>query len=285
MSAPTIVQQNWVTNGTSHGTNLTPSLTGVTLGNYHLSLILFNPSSGNAGVVYAVPTDSAGQTCPPAIASQASGNNPVAVGAQAFGLTSANAGTHTLTYNSGTPQAYAFSGLIELAGVNAVDQQIVGLNNRATNTFALSTGTLAQAAELVIAAMTLVDEVGLQTNEGITDPPAGFTSTLYVNQNAVTSAAGEVCSVTTAATTALTATWNFTNTGSAAGLILSFAGVGPLTISPSTGAAAMQGNAPALGTGIIPRTARQRWEQTKGGILAPVRKIFLPPRFVSAPAY
>lgn len=228
MSAPLIVQQNIISSGTVHNVNSQPSLTGVTGSSYLLAIIGFTPSSGNNALSFPIPTDSSGQTWPAALVSLPSLNSPDSSGAQAFGLAGAIAGTHTLTFNNSTPSAYNFAALFEISGVGGVDQAVGAQTpDHNSTTLAVTTGTLAQATELAIAFMTCFDTIGSTTNMGITDPPSGFTS-IQAYQNESTNNPGQISSKTTAATTALSPSWAWTNGGAGSAIIVTFQGlVGP----------------------------------------------------------
>ena len=225
-AAPAIVQQNWVTSGTT-GNNTVPSLSGVSSSDVLVAVVAFINSNGNNGVTVPAPTDSSGDTWGAAIASQASVGSPYPVGIEAFLLASPTAGTHTVTFatNATGGGSYSFAGLIEISGYTATDKALS--TNVLSNSISISSGTLTSGSELAIAVMAVDSTIGTNANNGITDPPTGWTSLVAYQDSVTNIVAGEGASLVPSGTTSITPSWTWTSgKASAAAILLTLEGSG-----------------------------------------------------------
>lgn len=142
---------------------------------------------------------------------------------------------HTFTLNQGS-SAYIegdFSEFSQVVTSSALDK--TATNQVASGTTSTSTtATLAQADELIIAA--IVVNVS-SSNVHLTDPPSGYTS-IGVNQDPNTSIGYEAAYKIVSATTAVSATWTF-DSAAAASAIATYkttgGGGGGLIVNPLTG--------------------------------------------------
>lgn len=220
-AAPAIVQQNWV-NSNNTGNNISPALTGVSSSDVLLAIVVFINSNGATGVNVPAPADSSGDiwSATP-IASAPSSGGPYSIGIEAYLLTAPTAGAHTLTFNTnGTGGgSFSFGGVIEISGYTAVDKAVASISSASATSYSLSSGTLASANELAIAVMGINSTVPAVTNNGITDPPTGWTS-LIVYQNGTTGFTGEGASLTVSSTASITPTWSWTSGSAAAAATL-----------------------------------------------------------------
>jgi hypothetical protein len=204
----------------SPGTNFTCTLTGVSSSNILLffvasqyqpytqsgwTLVYSNAPSGGWGgaysglSVYLKASPSAGSNS--ALCSNATSNYQAGVLVEVSGTTSSTADVKTLTNASGTPTSIS-----------------------------VSSGTLAQANEIIFAGMTYGVPAG-SSNAAISNPPTGFTS-LYVDQDTLVDLPIEVCYQVVTATTSVTASWSWTDTttNGAQAIIVSYKG----TAAPTT---------------------------------------------------
>jgi hypothetical protein len=209
------------------GAVITPSLTGVVAG-HTLALAI----SGGA-LTDSVPTDSSGQTWTKSYFTT-SGPSNIAV----YYLLSANAGTHTVTWTEGSNvNAGATYSLVEMPACSAVD--VLGTASTVVATTSTTTTaniTTVNASDILLGVVTVDCNTG-SANQGITDPPTGWTS-LQVQQNTSANYGAEICYQEVATAGAKSATWTYaSDTITYIGQIVSFkiatTGTFPLTATQS----------------------------------------------------
>jgi hypothetical protein len=217
-----LVQQSTFTSASS-----TISLGGVAQGNTLRVIGSYHNFGGGA----TLPTvaDSLGQTWQVANtpASASDGGQPA--GLVTYFLPNANAGTHTLTWAvDGLGGAVYVCAMLEFTG-EGTSVSVDRTNSTTNNTGGVSTissgttGTLNAAVEVVLAGFAEFDNTG-STTANPTDPPAGFTSILVINNSVPQNQAVEFCYQITSATTALNPSWSWTQVAEvcAQALIVSF---------------------------------------------------------------
>lgn len=244
------------TGASSNGpSSVAPSLTGVTAGNTLLFLM------SGSGAPDVTPTDSAGQTWAKIFYFA---NGTAKIGA--YWLQSANAGTHTVTWNAGSAADIAYT-LVEIPACSAVDvTSTLGSASSTVTTISTPSITTTNATDALLAV--LCCDAGNGTNpENITDPVSGFT-TLFVQQNSISFVGASHIYKEVTSTGAQSATWTF-NADVAASLYaaamlslkqgaagVSFAGGG---IAKATGSGTLTtqsvlagaGSAKAVGSGTL----------------------------------
>jgi hypothetical protein len=123
--------------------------------------------------------------------------------------------------------------LIEVSGLTSSTADVKVVNNLTgtPTTVSVSSGSLAQANEIVFALLAYSIPGGV-SNAAITNPPTGFTS-LWVEDNTLNYAASEFAYQVVSATTSLSATWSWTDTTTAGaqGMMVSFKGAASVTTS------------------------------------------------------
>lgn len=235
------------------GTSISATLTGVTANN----LLVFAVGYNDVSAANVAPTAPSGWSAAinPASRAGSAGQEP-SVGASIFYLARSAGGSVTVTMNcpGGGANLYAQASLTEwpITLASPLDQTAGPGTNQAASTTGGSTpatGTLAQAAETVIAAMAIGAINGL-SNAGITTP-TGCTQ-LTVSQNTSTGCGAEVAYKDAGATTAQTITWGWTSDSSQRGssqVVATFlqSGSGAVLAGAATVAAAI---AAALTTAI-----------------------------------
>ena len=100
--------------------------------------------------------------------------------------------------------------LLEVSGLLASPLDATNVSNPgALQTASVSTGTLAQATEIVFASLIYTAPGGV-ANAAITDPPSGFTS-IFVQNASISHQPGEMAYQIVSATTSVTASWSWTD--------------------------------------------------------------------------
>ncbi len=120
-----------------------------------------------------------------------------------------SAGSNTATANFSGAN-YSGASLCEISGLaaNPLDVSVVN-NGGVVTSISVVSGTLAQASEILLAAMTYGESGGV-ANAAITDPPAGFTS-IFASQDTNTDQSGEHCYQIVSSASSVTATWSWTD--------------------------------------------------------------------------
>jgi hypothetical protein len=118
-------------------------------------------------------------------------------------------GSATINFSLAT---YAGASLLEISGLAPSPLDITNFTNITGNTQAssVSTGTLSQANEIIIAALAYGLPGGV-ANSAITNPPVGFT-TIAVDTNSNNDQALEHAYKIVSATTSVTASWTWSDT-------------------------------------------------------------------------
>lgn len=194
------------------GSNVTPSLTGVTGSN---SLLFF---AQGAHITDAVPTDSTGQTWTKLHFDSFFGTQWCSV--CCYYLLNANSGTHNITW-TGSVADWGSYELLEWTTLSAVD--VTGTASHVNGTVSgltPSSITTTFATDAVFAYM--ASGYNGASNMGISDPPSGFTS-IYANQDSTVSAPCEICYKETTTTGSQSTSWSWTSISTdAIGIIVSF---------------------------------------------------------------
>lgn len=236
------------------GSNVTPSLTGVTGGN---SLLFF---SQGANITDVVPTDSSGQTWTKLHFDSFFGVQWCSV--CCYYLLNANAGTHNITW-TGSVADWGSYELLEWTTLSAVDVVGTASHVNGTNTgLTASSITTTNASDAVFAY--IAQGYNGSSNVGISDPPTGYTS-IYAQQDSTVSAPCEIAYKEVSSTGSQTASWSWGSIGTdAIGIIVSFkksAGGGGTSIAPGVGAVTFSGPAPT-----VTRTANQSLTPNQGAV-------------------
>jgi hypothetical protein len=216
MSAPSILQAAYV-NASSKTSTQSVGLTGVTAGATLLLIAGYQPDNGTAGYTSSITGDTSGDSW--ASANKVSLPTFGGIGEDAFEIEGAKAGAHTISI-AYPEQMYAWLALFEITAGATLDQAVGSQASSASTSFTVTTGTLANATELAIAAVAPLDN-SYPSNISLSNPPSGWTS-LHAWQDENVENAGGLCSRTTSATTALSATWSASHNDSWCGIILTF---------------------------------------------------------------
>ena len=217
----TQVQKVAVSSGAGHTQTQGITITGVTAGNTLVAVTGFQNSAGNNGTSATLTSDSNGSWGAAKI-SVPSTNGPVTTGAAGWVLANANAGSHVLSFDYTADEAFCFIEIIEYTPCTySTSASAVTANNTST-TVSVVSGALAGVGEMLVACVSVTDAAGGTVAMGITDPPAGWTS-VQAYQDEATNQPGQISQLLAAVATSQTATWSWTNTGSAAGVIVALA--------------------------------------------------------------
>ncbi|MDE2100276.1 MAG: hypothetical protein KGL39_23700 [Patescibacteria group bacterium] len=188
-----------VQKGAKYDNNTAPAITGVTSGNFLVLSVTWLASS--ASTITGI-TDSAGGTWQSTTVSTVGSSF---LYSQVWYLPSAAAGTHTLAITWSASTGTTVTEIAEFSGVGSLDTQ-GQTSNASTASITSSSLTPAQAGELLIAVMA---EPGVNSADGISDPPTGWTS-LMAEQNGFSYMGAESCYLINSGTTAQSATWSIT---------------------------------------------------------------------------
>lgn len=197
------------------GTAISGTITGVTAGHtlFFVTGYYQNPSATPP----AAPSDTNGTfTVGFTPTPSTDGLNNHIAGAVYVELVAA-AGTHvcSLPLPAGG-NSFGFAEIFEFSNVtSATADQTNQTNTTSAISSSVSSGALAQATEIAFAVLATVTTTGV-VNAGITDPPTGFTSGQVADDTA-TNIGVEIAYKETAATTALTAAYTWTDANSGGG--------------------------------------------------------------------
>lgn len=183
------------TNASVNGSSPSPALTGVTAGNT-LVLILSSYLASDS-----TPTDSSGQTW-----GKAFFNAGTVAHTGMYYLLNANAGTHTLTWGAGSGSTYITYSLVEIPACSALDVAGTVVTQTGNPTTATASVTTVAASTIIIGVLSEDWDTG-QANQGITDPPTGFSS-ISVQQDAVNYMPAEHCYKEVLSQGTYTANWS-----------------------------------------------------------------------------
>lgn len=195
---------------TSAASNVSLTLTGVGAGNTVVFVVSYIDVSSSG--TPTVPTGFAAAENPAAVAVVG-----INTGASIF-YKANTSGTVTATMNSlsGGASLYSEASLTEWQfTATPLDQNAgPGTSQGASTTTASTptTGTLAQAAETVIVAISIGASTGL-ANAGISNPPSGYTS-LAVAQDTATGVGAQISYKDAPSTAGQNATWTYTSDSS-----------------------------------------------------------------------
>lgn len=216
------VQKNTNTHGTDV-TSLSSSITGVTAGNLLLLVVSWANSGSSTGPQLDATAVSNGWKVgqnPTGTAS--TGHSGWFVGASIFYLPNTPSGTNAvnITFNNTSRLDTILAEFSGYATSSPLDK--TATNNVANGTtVTVTTAATTVATELVMAAVATTFEFG-NGNEGITDPPTGYT-TLNVNQDNNLACSFEMAYKEVVATGTQSATWSWNQSGEGVGVISTFA--------------------------------------------------------------
>lgn len=207
----------------SSGTTITLTLNGVGAGSTIIVAAITQSSSGTASSI----SDTNGTYT----LAKDSGSFGTGTGehAMVWYMENAASGTHTATVTQVSTARPSWGVICEVSGLltsGSLDTSASGGGTTAQSLATGSTATLAQAIEFAIAIGGMTSSGAGSANIGITDPPTGASwLTVAATQDDTSSKPGAECAyIITAATTALSASWTWTdaNTRSSAGAIATF---------------------------------------------------------------
>lgn len=176
--------------------SIAPALSGVAAGN---TLVLLCSIAGGAA---ALPTDSSGQTWTAVAFNTVAGSAGVGV----YVLENANAGAHTVTRAGGG--AYFAYALVEIPPTSGTE---VGtfVSNSSGNPSSLTATLTTTVAGHVFAVLAINATADSNSNYGISNPPTGFSTSVYVANDATAAMTGQASYQLQSSAGALSAAWTF----------------------------------------------------------------------------
>ena len=165
--------------------------------------------------------------------------------------TAGSTATITITLNPTGANAYAAFNAVSVRGLSGGPDQIKSNNGTSTSPATGSTSTLAQASEFVIACFGLADTT---TNNVTVPASSGYTN--YWQQNSATASSGGAGDYKdVAATTAVSASWTFTNSKAWAAVLATYKYQTNTTVTPGAASLTLTRSTPVLSTKATPSAA------------------------------